>query len=189
MIEGPGVRPGAFAIPVHAPARTSTRLVSVRPMVADGKRAFWLHQAAEYVVGGALVASGLQSIDPLVPTALGVLIVVNAAVADAPLAAFRRVGRRAHRILDYVLVVVALAACVLPDLETNTRLVQILIVVVLVVVVARTDYSAPTARGVTELSQRPEGRADEIGRLAGRTAGTLAGRARARMKRSNDDSA
>jgi len=57
------------------------------------------------------------------------------------------------------------------------------------VVVVRTDYSAPTKRGVTDLSKRPEGRADEIGRLAGRTVGTLAGRARARMKQSNDDSA
>ncbi|MFZ9158656.1 MAG: hypothetical protein ACO230_11275 [Ilumatobacteraceae bacterium] len=156
-------------------------------MVADGKRAFWLHQAAEYVVGGALVASGLQSIDPLVPTALGALIVINAAVADAPLAAFRKVGRRLHRLLDYVLVVIAMIACALPDLETNTRLVQILIVLVLIVVVARTDYSAPTKRGITELSSRPDGRADEIGRLAGRTAGTVAGRLRARMK--NDDSA
>ena len=184
MIEGPGVRPGAFAFPAHG-----ARLVSVRVMVAEGKRAFWLHQAAEYVVGGALVASGLQSVDPLVPTALGALIVINAAVADAPLAAFRKVGRRTHRILDYILVVIALAACALPDLETNTRLVQILVVVVFVVVVARTDYSAPSKRGVTDSSQRPDGRADEIGRLAGRTVGTLAGRARARMKQSDDDSA
>ncbi|MFN5603085.1 MAG: hypothetical protein ACK49V_00875 [Actinomycetes bacterium] len=58
-----------------------------------------------------------------------------------------------------------------------------------VVVVARTDYSAPSKRGVTDSSQRPDGRADEIGRLAGRTVGTLAGRARARMKQSDDDSA
>ena len=114
---------------------------------------------------------------------------INAAVADAPLAAFRKVGRRTHRILDYILVVIALAACALPDLETNTRLVQILVVVVFVVVVARTDYSAPSKRGVTDSSQRPDGRADEIGRLAGRTVGTLAGRARARMKQSDDDSA
>lgn len=165
------------------------RLVSVRSMVAEGKRAFWLHQAAEYVVGGALLASGLQSVDPLVPTILGAAIVINAAVADAPLAAFRKVGRRLHRLLDYVLVVIAMGACALPDLETNTRLVQILIVVVLIVVVARTDYSPPTKKGVTELSQRPDGRADEIGRLAGRTAGTLAGRVRARIKQANDDSA
>ncbi len=158
-------------------------------MVAEGKRAFWLHQAAEYVVGGALVASGLQSVDPLVPTLLGALIVVNTAVADAPLAAFRKVGRRAHRVLDYLLVVVAVAACLLPDLESNTRLVQILVVVVFVVVVARTDYSAPVKKGITELSGTPDGRADEIGRLAGRTAGTLAGRVRARMKQSNDESA
>jgi len=157
-------------------------------MVAEGKRAFWLHQAAEYVVGGALVASGLQSVDPLVPTALGALIVINAAVADAPLAAFRKVGRRAHRVLDYLLVAIAVAACALPGLETNTRLVQIL-VVVFVVVVVRTDYSAPVKKGITELSGTPDGRADEIGRLAGRTAGTLAGRVRARMKQSNDESA
>jgi len=191
VIEGPGVRPGAFAIlgPVgdSRVLASRARLVSVRIMVAEGKRAFWVHQAAEYVVGGALVASGLQSVDPVVPTALGALIVINAAVADAPLAAFRKVGRRAHRVLDYILVAIAVAACALPGLETNTRMVQILIVVVLIVVVARTDYSAPTKKGVTELSQRPDGRSDEIGRLAGRTVGTVAGKLRARMK--NDDSA
>lgn len=164
-------------------------LVSVRIVVAVGKRAFWLHQAAEYVVGGALVASGLQSLDSVVPTTVGALIVVNAAVADAPLAAFRKVGRRAHRVLDYILVVVAMVACVLPGLETNARLVQILVVMVFVVVVARTDYSPPVSRGVTKLSQRPAGRADEFGRLAGRAAGTLAGRLRARMEKFDDDSA
>ena len=69
---------------------------------ADGKRSFWMHQLAEYVIGFALVATGLQSPEPLVPTLLGALIVLNTACVDAPFGAFRKVGRRMHRVLDIV---------------------------------------------------------------------------------------
>ena len=173
-------------MPFSGPA---VRLVSVRVVAATGKRSFWLHQIAEYVVGGALVGTGLQSPDPLVPTALGALVVLNTMMADGPLGAFRVVGRRIHRVLDVVVVAIAVAACLVPGIDSNTRVIQALIVVVLVVVVAGTDYSAPTARGVTDLSQRPEGRADEIGRLAGRAVGTVAGRVRMRWRNHDDDSA
>ncbi|MEJ7720363.1 MAG: hypothetical protein WKF58_07860 [Ilumatobacteraceae bacterium] len=35
------------------------------------RRPFWLHQLAEYLIGGMLVASGLQSPSPVVPAAIG----------------------------------------------------------------------------------------------------------------------
>lgn len=162
---------------------------NVRRVVAAGKRSFWLHQIAEYIVGGALVGTGLQASDPLVPTALGVLIVVNTMIANGPLGAFRKVSRRVHHIFDFVVVLIAVAACLAPGLDGNTRLIQALIVVVLIVVVARTDYALPSGRPITELSAVPDGRADEIGRLAGRAIGTVAGRARMKWRRDGDDSA
>ena len=44
-------------------------------------RPFWLHQAAEYLIGLVLVAVGLQSLEPLWPTLAGGLVILNAAVS------------------------------------------------------------------------------------------------------------
>ena len=52
-------------------------------------RPFWLHQAAEYLIGLVLVAQGLQSPTPVVPALAGGLVLVNAACVDGPLGAFR----------------------------------------------------------------------------------------------------
>ena len=51
-------------------------------MPSATKRPFWLHQLAEYIVGGALLATGLQSSEPIVPVIVGLLIIVNTAVVD-----------------------------------------------------------------------------------------------------------
>ena len=147
-------------------------------MPAPGKRSFWLHQLAEYIVGGALLATGLQSPKPLIPVIVGTLIVLNIAIVDAPFGAFRLVGRRLHRILDYIVLGVAIVACAAPGTDVATRLVQFLIVIVLAVVVWRTDYSAAKPKVKQPVSATPEGKADEIGRFAGHTAGTWASKIR-----------
>ena len=148
---------------------------------ADGKRSFWMHQLAEYVIGFALVATGLQSPEPLVPTLLGALIVLNTACVDAPFGAFRKVGRRTHRVLDIVVLVVVVAGCFVPSIDGATRLVMALIGVVFAVVIFRTDYTPPVPRA--ERHQPGDGRADDLGRQAGRAAGTLAARARDSWRR------
>lgn len=148
---------------------------------ADGKRSFWMHQLAEYVIGFALVATGLQSPEPLVPTLLGALIVLNTACVDAPFGAFRKVGRRMHRVLDIVVLVVVVAGCFVPSIDSATRLVMAFIAVVFVVVILRTDYTPPVPRA--ERHQPGDGRADDLGRQAGRAAGTLAARARDSWRR------
>ena len=73
-------------------------------------RPFWLHQAAEYLIGLVLVAMGLQSLDPAVPTLAGGLVILNAALVDGPLGAFRMFSRRAHRIVDLVVIGILLVA-------------------------------------------------------------------------------
>ena len=148
---------------------------------ADGKRSFWMHQLAEYVIGFALVATGLQSPEPLVPTLVGALIVLNTACVDAPFGAFRKVGRRLHRVLDIVVFVVVVAACFIPSIDSATRLVMALIAVVFAAVIFRTDYTPPVPRA--ERHQPGDGRTDDLGRQAGRVAGTLAARARDSWRR------
>ena len=56
-------------------------------MAERAMRPFWIHQLAEYLIGVALVAQGLQEKDPLVPAVAGVLVIVNASVVRGPLGA------------------------------------------------------------------------------------------------------
>jgi hypothetical protein len=141
------------------------------------RRPFWLHQAAEYVVGVALIAQGLQAAEPLVPGAAGALIVVNAAVAKGPLSAFSVVGRRLHRILDVVLIAVLVAAAVTPWVETAMRFVLVAFAVVLGFVARYTRYETRAEASATRrLHAREAGgtagdRAEDLGRQAGRLAG------------------
>ena len=125
-----------------------------------------------------MLASGLQSPKPLIPAIVGSLILLNTAIVDAPFGAFRLVGRRLHRILDYIVLGIATVACAAPGMDLATRLVQILIVIVFAVVVWRTDYSAVKPKVKQPISATPEGKADEIGRFAGHTAGTWASKIR-----------
>ena len=142
------------------------------------KRPFWLHQLAEYIVGGALLATGLQSSEPIVPVIVGLLIIVNTAVVDAPFGAFRWVNRRLHRMLDYAVLTIGVVSCALPNLDNATRLVQVLIVLVLAIVITQTNYSPKVQRTKQEMSTTPDGKADEFSRIAGRSAGTMASKIR-----------
>jgi hypothetical protein len=98
------------------------------------KRPFWIHQIAEYVLGLLLVAQGLQSPAPLVPSIAGGLVVMNAAIVrGAPLSAFRLVSRTQHRVLDVVVLAVIVVLIVQPWIEVipADRLIMTGIVVVM----------------------------------------------------------
>ncbi|MEI8391085.1 MAG: hypothetical protein WCG40_01160 [Actinomycetes bacterium] len=151
-------------------------------MSSATKRPFWLHQLAEYIVGGALLATGLQSSKPIVPVIVGSLIIVNTAVADAPFGAFRWVNRRLHRMLDYAVLAIAVVSCALPNLDNATRLMQVMIVLVLAVVITQTNYLPKVQRTQQKMSVTPDGKADELSRIAGRSAGTLASKIREKTR-------
>ena len=68
------------------------------------KRPFWMHQLVEYLLGVALLSQGLRTTEPLVPTVLGALVLLNVAVVDGPLSAFKAVSRGFHRGVDVALV-------------------------------------------------------------------------------------
>ena len=140
---------------------------SVRP-----KRPFWLHQAAEYLIGLVLVAMGLQSLDPAVPALAGGLVLINAAVVDGPLGAFRLFSRRAHRVADVVVIGVLAALAVLPwlDVDNTSRALLGAAAVVLGFVWWN---SAFTKRPPRQPGQ-PVDRSEAFGRSAGRTVGGIA---------------
>ncbi|MGA0878205.1 MAG: hypothetical protein ACO3SP_03725 [Ilumatobacteraceae bacterium] len=150
-------------------------------MSRTAKRPFWLHQAAEYVIGLAAVASGFQSPDPVVPAVMGALILINAAVADGALGAFRVVSRRWHRRADIAVLIALVLLIVVADVDLSTRLVQIGIIMVLGVVVMGTDYR--NRDEIVKPVGGPVGRSADIGRRAGHVAGSLAARLRDSARR------
>ena len=165
------------------------------------KRPFWIHQLVEYILGLALVSLGLQSPEPEVPAAMGLLVVVNAAIVRrAPLSAFRLVTKAQHRLLDIgVIAALAIAAIQpwMPVLAAD-RLTIGGVAVILGVVWMRSSFvdrrarpasapasapvaaasSAATTPGATGSSSAAGDRSTEIGRTAGRAVGQGLRRAR-----------
>jgi hypothetical protein len=144
-------------------------------------RPFWLHQAAEYLIGLVLVAVGLQSLEPLVPTLAGGLVILNAAVVDGPLGAFRLMSRRQHRIADLIVIVAIAVAAVLPflDIDNASRVMMAVTAVILGFVWWNSSYER---RSATRAEDAPVDRPEAIGRGAGRLAGNIARAVRDRSK-------
>ena len=93
-----------------------------------GKQPFWMHQIVEYLLGGALLAQGLQSPEPVAPALAGLLVLANAAtVRGAAFSAFRLVSRRVHRVLDLVVIAAVVVLAVQPwiDADDGLRLVML----------------------------------------------------------------
>ena len=140
-------------------------------MAADGKRPFWAHQLVEYILGIALVASGLQSPTPIVPAVLGGFVLLYAAITRGALAAFRLIDRRVHRVADPVLVVVQVAAALQPwvSVDNATRIVMIGIAVVHLVVWLGSSFTQKAPRAKARVDPAAD-RSTEFGRSAGRMA-------------------
>jgi hypothetical protein len=134
------------------------------------KRPFWMHQVVEYILGGAMVAAGLQSPTPLVPTVVGGIVMLHAAITVGPLGAFRILDRRVHRYVDVGVIALEVVAGVQPwiDLESGTRFLVVGIALVHAFVWWNTNFATrvKAARVSTE-----GGRSTEVGRIAGRLVG------------------
>jgi len=154
--------------------------------VADGKRPFWMHQLVEYILGGALVASGLQSPTPLVPAVLGGVIMMHAAITKGALAAFRVIDRRVHRVLDPFVIGLCVVGALQPwlSVESSTRAIVLGIAVVHLVVFFGSSFTEKTkspksaakpagGSGAAGASAPPPGadRSTDMGRTAGRVVG------------------
>jgi hypothetical protein len=136
-------------------------------------RPFWVHQGAEYVLGLVLVAAGVQSPTPTFPVVAGGLIVLNAAIVDGPLGAFRLATRPAHRILDVgvILIVAAIAAMPFLSIDAASRVTMIVVAAFMGFLWASTNFETRRAaidrRTANRLATAGE-RSEAIGRTAGR---------------------
>ena len=135
-------------------------------------RPFWLHQVVEYILGIVLISAAFQSPEPAVASALGIVILLNAAVTEGPGGAFRLVHRKVHRILDVVVFGLLVAGAVQPffDIDLTSRLLLAAIAVVLGFVWWHTDFATRDERKARRRQMaRPS--SEEIGRRAGRVVG------------------
>jgi hypothetical protein len=138
--------------------------------MAMSKRPFWMHQVVEYILGGALVASGLQSPTPAIPSILGGIVMLNAAITIGPVGAFRVIRRRSHRVIDVAVIAAELLGGVQPwvNLASATRVIIIGIALVHLFVWWQTSFAERTK----SIAVSPEGgRSTEVGRIAGRLVG------------------
>jgi hypothetical protein len=140
--------------------------------------AFWIHQLVEYLLGVLLITQALQSEQPAVPVLLGVGVILLAATADGPLAAFHLVPRQAHRILDLVAVVVLLVvAIVFRDALGTTGLVfAVAVALAMMAITLRTNYRMRPRRSLGEtlrapVEDVPGSKGERYGRAAGRALG------------------
>jgi hypothetical protein len=150
-------------------------------------RPFWLHQAAEYLVGLVIVAMALQTPKPTVPVLAGALVLLNAALVDGPLGAWRLFDRRAHRIADLVVIGVLLVLAAIPvlDIDATGRALLAVAAVVLGVVWWNSAFESRASRRQMAAAREAAPKADRseaIGRGAGRLAGNVAKAIRDRQK-------
>ena len=152
-----------------------------------------MHQLVEYILGGAMVAVGLQSPDPLVPSVMGGVILLYGGCTKGALSAFRVFDRRIHRWFDPVMIAIVVFAAAQPWLtvRNDTRFVMGAIAVVWVVVwlgssfaekpkrgkgagAVASDGAGGTAGGGSGNGSSGSGRdlSTEIGKKAGRAVGT-----------------
>ena len=139
-------------------------------MAATSKRPFWMHQVVEYILGGAMIATGLQSPTPLVPSLVGVVIMLHSAVTIGPVGAFRVITRRVHRVADVGVIAIEVVAAVQPwiHLESGSRIIMVGIALVHLFVWWNTTYAT---RVRSPAASAEGGRSTEIGRIAGRLVG------------------
>ena len=107
-----------------------------------------MHQIAEYIIAAVFIAQGLQSKTPAIPSVLGGLVLLNAACAKGPAAAFQMLGRSLHKVIDLALIGLIVLMAVQPviSLDNNTRVIMGVLAFVIGFVWLGSDFSAPVKR-------------------------------------------
>ena len=147
--------------------------------IERARRPFWVHQLVEYAVGIGLIGASVQMPNPTVAALLGLLVIVNAAVAKGAAGAFRLVGRRLHRVLDLVVVGTLAVFAVQPwvSIDNTSRLLIGGVAFILLFVWFYTDYSERATwseRRAAKRARSAPADSTEIGRRAGRAVGGAA---------------
>jgi len=114
-------------------------------MAAQG-RGFWLHQLVEYGIAGGLIMMSAHSQSPAVPIALGIALLVNAAVADGGVSAFKWVSRRVHRYIDWLIIIMCFVSAAIANLDSIGRLALIALGLVEAIIVLGTNFAKKPPR-------------------------------------------
>ena len=153
-----------------------------------------MHQVVEYVIGASFISAAIPSSTPVIPIVLGVIVLVNAAVAIGPAGAFRLVHRQVHRIFDLAIMGLIVFASIQPvyEVQSATRALMIALGLVMAFVWWNSDFatrderkerrgsrSSSTARSAgqavrakssSDEEAKPRPDSEEAGRSAGRSA-------------------
>lgn len=137
------------------------------------RRPFWAHQLVEYLLGIGLISASVQLPQPRVPALLGLLIILNAAVAKGAAGAFRLVGKRLHKQLDVVVMILLVIGAVQPwvSVDNTSRLLLGGVAFVLWFVWFHTDFTEKVPRRERPGSTTGRPSSEAIGRGAGRVVG------------------
>lgn len=146
---------------------------SVGTVARRAQRPFAIHQFAEYLIGTALISFAFQDPEPMVPVAMGIVVVGIAAFSAGPLGAFRAIPRGVHRwvnIAEMVAMVVAAAQPWIPVSPVG-RLALVGLCLPFGFSWFYTDWSDRKSR-----RERRTAAGSDTGARVGATAGRLAGR-------------
>ena len=80
-----------------------------------------IHQAVEYSVGFALASAAVRSQDRLLLVTAAAAVVINTTVLAGPLAAYPKVPRRAHRVVDLLLAAAGVSVALASSVSVSTR--------------------------------------------------------------------
>jgi hypothetical protein len=150
------------------------------PEVLRVQRPFWIHQLVEYLIGMMLIGFAFRSLEPAVPAVMGIVIILNAAVAIGGAGAFRLIPRKLHKKLDVVVMLLLLAAAFQPwiSVDNTSRLLLGALSFVLWFIWFHTDFTTRAERK----ADTPRATSEEIGRTAGRMIGNGVNSVRATWK-------
>lgn len=84
-------------------------------------KGLWFIQLLEYAIGFALAYSAVHATRPVIPAALALLVIANAATVNGPLSAFRVTSVRAHRVLGVLISLGVVATAVLVSNDMTGR--------------------------------------------------------------------
>jgi hypothetical protein len=141
------------------------------------RRPFWAHQLVEYLLGIGLISAAVQLPQPAVPAVLGLVIILNAAIAKGAAGAFRLTGKRMHKQLDVVVMLLLIGGAVQPwvSMDNTSRFLLGAIAFVLWFVWFHTDFTEKIPRaGRKAAAADPDAArptSEDIGRGAGRVVG------------------
>lgn len=110
-------------------------------------RGFWLHQLVEYAIAIMLIMMSAQTRQPLAPALFGIALLINVAVADGAMSAFKLLSRRVHRYIDWAIIIGCLVSTVIFDIDATGRLALLGVALVLAVISLGTNFAKRGADG------------------------------------------